>query len=85
MEGALTPVALADTGRGIQHVPGISSQRALNTAVAHLVGDAGSRSIGRDTQSDRRTARDVLARAAAGARTFGAPVVTTSASVLDGH
>ena len=76
MEGALTPVTPADTGTGIQHGPGIGSQGSLNAAVAHRAGHAGSRAIGRDTQSDRRTASDVLARAAASARRTGALVTT---------
>lgn len=85
MEGALTPITPADTGRGIQHVPGIGSQGSLNAAVAHRAGHAGSPAIGRDTQSDRRTASDVLARVAAGAKATGALVTTTSAPVLDGR
>lgn len=85
MEGAHTPITPADTGRGIQHVPGIGSQGSLNAAVAHRAGHAGSPAIGRDTQSDRRTASDVLARVAAGAKATGALVTTTSAPVLDGR
>src|SRR5688572_393731 len=65
---------------------GTADEGALNTAIAHSAGGAGSRAIDRDIKSERGTARGRLDPAPAGdARTIGARVATTRTPVLDGR